>query len=251
MSIILDALRRGRGKQTTETASSPAQTDAVLQTLGYSRIEQVSKLKRIMRIAVALILGVVVGILLWMAVDWVIRASRQPDRARESPTAPTEQPRAAPDSTLTRAWLTAGGRGAATPEDIRSAQRAISIDPQDVRARNELGVAYLAQGRFDEAAVQFHAAQASDPENVASMVNLSAVEKESGRREEARRWAIRALQIDGRNPEAHYNLGLLEDQAGNTEQARTHYLAFVQLGAAAYPSLATEVRRRIDTLSAK
>ena len=83
------------------------------------------------------------------------------------------------------------------------------------------------------------------------MVNISAVEKKSGRRGEARRWAIRALQIDMRNAEAHYNLGVLEDEAGNTEQARTHYQAFVEYGAGAYPSLATDVRRRIDTLSAK
>ena len=37
MSIILDALRRGRGRQTPEPNPNAAQTDAVLQTLGYGK----------------------------------------------------------------------------------------------------------------------------------------------------------------------------------------------------------------------
>jgi tetratricopeptide (TPR) repeat protein len=223
MSIILDALRKGRGRQTTRVASSAAQTDAVLQTLGYARVNQVSRFKRVMRIAAALALGVLAGILLWITVVWVARAYLQQTAVDDGTAVPTEQSRAAPvvppkgpdvpASTLTRTSLTAGGRVAATPEAIRNFQRAISIDPHDAHARNNLGVAYLEEGKVDEAAAQFHA----------------------------------ALQIDAHTAEAHYNLAVLEDEAGNAELAQRHYHEFLQYGADAYPSVAIEVRRRLDS----
>ena len=223
MSIILDALRKGRGRQTTRVASSAAQTDAVLQTLGYARVKHVSRVKRAMRIVAALALGVLVGILLWITVVWVTRVYLQQTAVDEGIAAPTGQSRAAPvvppkspevpAPILTRTSLTAGDGEAVTPEAIRNLQRAISIDPHDADTRNNLGVAYLAQGKIDEAAAQFHA----------------------------------ALQIDAHNVEAHFNLAVLEDEAGNAERAQKHYRDFLEYGADAYPSVAIEVRRRLDS----
>ena len=50
MSIILDALRRGRGRQTPEPNPNAAQTDAVLQTLGYGRFNPTTPFNRIKRV---------------------------------------------------------------------------------------------------------------------------------------------------------------------------------------------------------
>ena len=67
MSIILDALRRGRGRATPRPATS-AQTDAVLQTLGYGRLSPTSpsnRLKRLLRyVALGVALAVVLKLLL-------------------------------------------------------------------------------------------------------------------------------------------------------------------------------------------
>ena len=50
MSLILDALRRGRGRTTPPGTTNAAQTDAVLQTLGYGRFSTGSRLNRVKRI---------------------------------------------------------------------------------------------------------------------------------------------------------------------------------------------------------
>jgi hypothetical protein len=67
MSIILDALRRGRGRATPRPATS-AQTDAVLQTLGYGRLSPTSspsnRLKRMLRyVAVGVALAIALKLL--------------------------------------------------------------------------------------------------------------------------------------------------------------------------------------------
>ena len=50
MSLILDALRRGRGRTTPRDTTNAAQTDAVLQTLGYGRFNTGSRLNKLKRI---------------------------------------------------------------------------------------------------------------------------------------------------------------------------------------------------------
>ena len=60
---------------------------------------------------------------------------------------------------------------------------------------------------------------------------------------------LRALAMDSGNAEAHYNLGLIEDEAGNKQRALVHFRAFLQYGAAGYPNLVAEVRKRVDALS--
>ena len=133
----------------------------------------------------------------------------------------------------------------------REFHRAIAIDPKYGRARNNLGVLLLSERQPDAAAAQFHAALSLDPTNVESLVNLSIVERELGRRQAARQLLQNGLEIDAGSAEAHYNLGLLEDEAGNRDQALIHYRAFLRQGAAAYPALVEEVRKRVGEIDAK
>ena len=70
MSIILDALRMGRGKPAAGTTSTPAQTDAILQTLGYRRSSS-SPLDRLKRFVVYLGVAVAFAALLAVAVIWL------------------------------------------------------------------------------------------------------------------------------------------------------------------------------------
>jgi hypothetical protein len=42
---------------------------------------------------------------------------------------------------------------------------------------------------------------------------------------------------------------LIEDEAGNKQRALVHYRAFLEYGAAGYPTLVAEVRQRVDALT--
>ena len=70
MSSILDALRMGRGKPAAGAISTPAQTDAILQTLGYGRNSS-SALDRLKRFVVYLGVGVAFAAVLAVAVIWL------------------------------------------------------------------------------------------------------------------------------------------------------------------------------------
>jgi len=393
LSIILDALRRGRGRQTPRPKHNAAQTDAVLETLGYGRFKSASPINRLKRVAGLVVGGILLALALWGGVIWttekylawhrpvapvsapttaghtmvvqpaaVVPAPRAPapvastsaptgatvdrpafaaknagststpsataDKTVDRPVASTSAaqnaatvdrpnapggpivqnsrppvpqgvptpPSGAPSRTAlsttagtSRAIVTTGEdhfshavyyhrlgdfenalfhykqllqrdelnaeahnnlgllyRDKGLLEDaVKEFQRAIAIQPRYARARNNLGVVYLNQRKLDAAASEFHAALAIDPKNVESLVNLSIVEREAGRRIEARAAIVRALEIDSHHAEAHYNLGLIEDEAGNRQQALVHYRAFLQYGAAGYPNLVAEVRKRV------
>jgi hypothetical protein len=73
MSIILDALQRGRRGQTPAQDPRTAQTDAVLQTLGYGRPSAGNQSIRFNRTLTAAALGLVLGIVLWAAWMWTTR----------------------------------------------------------------------------------------------------------------------------------------------------------------------------------
>jgi Tfp pilus assembly protein PilF len=75
MSIILDALRRGRGRTPPRGAASAAQTDAVLQTLGYGRLRTTTRLARLRRLVGLLGGAALVAVMLWATVVWLTQTS--------------------------------------------------------------------------------------------------------------------------------------------------------------------------------
>jgi len=92
MSIILDALRRGRARHAPGPHRDTAQTDAVLQTLGYGRFNPATPLNRFKRLAGYAVMAAVVALLLWAAVIWLTQAllpvSAPENRAPRSQPAP-------------------------------------------------------------------------------------------------------------------------------------------------------------------
>ena len=71
MSIILDALRRGRESQGPAPNPNASQTDAVLQTLGYGRSNPTTPLNRVKRVLGYFALALVLAIVLWATVIWL------------------------------------------------------------------------------------------------------------------------------------------------------------------------------------
>ena len=83
MSLILDALRRGRGPTTPRQDTNAAQTDAVLQTLGYGRFSPTSPFNRFKRAVGYLVVGVIFSIVLWGSVIWVTQTYFTPEPQME------------------------------------------------------------------------------------------------------------------------------------------------------------------------
>ena len=72
MSLILDALRGGRPRATPRPSNAnAAQTDAVLQTLGYGHFRTVSVINRIKRLFVYLLAAILLAAAVWGAAIWV------------------------------------------------------------------------------------------------------------------------------------------------------------------------------------
>jgi hypothetical protein len=70
MSIVLDALRRGRGNQARRMHTNAAQTDAVLQTLGCRSLSPTSRSDRLKGLAAYFALAIFFAIVLWRTVIW-------------------------------------------------------------------------------------------------------------------------------------------------------------------------------------
>jgi hypothetical protein len=71
MSIILDALRRGRGRQAPGPHPNTAQTDAVLQTLGYGRMSPATRVNRLKRQLVYAAVVLMLAFALWLTLSRV------------------------------------------------------------------------------------------------------------------------------------------------------------------------------------
>jgi hypothetical protein len=71
MSLILDTLRGGRARATPPANPKTADTDAVLQTLGYGRFSATSPLKRITRLVGYVAVGILFAIVIWFTVIWI------------------------------------------------------------------------------------------------------------------------------------------------------------------------------------
>ena len=76
MSIILDALRRDRGRPTPGPNPNAAHTDAVLHTLGYGRLNPTAPLNRLKRVLWYLAVAFVLAMVLWFTVVWLTHTFR-------------------------------------------------------------------------------------------------------------------------------------------------------------------------------
>ncbi len=106
---------------------------------------------------------------------------------------------------------------------------ALSLEPKSRLAHNNLGVALIVRGEWEEAISHFRQVIAIDPLNATAFYNLGNVLAKRGDLGEAIQQFRQAVKIDPLYASAHYNLGNVLSVQGQFEEAIDHYRQTVRI----------------------
>jgi Flp pilus assembly protein TadD len=104
-------------------------------------------------------------------------------------------------------------------EAVRLLERAVQLAPDDHRAHNSLGTAYLISLRLDDAATEFQKALELDAKDEYANLNLGHLARASGEYERAVGFYRKQLMLKSDDAEAHGGLGIALLASGRDEEA--------------------------------
>jgi tetratricopeptide (TPR) repeat protein len=104
-------------------------------------------------------------------------------------------------------------------EAVRVLERAVELAPQDHRAHNSLGTAYLISLRLDDAATEFQRALALDSSDEYANLNLGNLSRATGDYEHAVSYYRKQIAIKPDDSEAHGGLAIAYLALGRDEEA--------------------------------
>ena len=104
-------------------------------------------------------------------------------------------------------------------EAVRLLERAVQLAPDDHRAHNSLGTAYLISLRLDDAATEFQKALELDTKDEYANLNLGHLARASGEYERAVGFYRKQLMSKSDDAEAHGGLGIALLASGRDEEA--------------------------------
>jgi tetratricopeptide (TPR) repeat protein len=108
-------------------------------------------------------------------------------------------------------------------EAIAAYQRAVDMEPGDLRTLEALAQALLSDNQLDEALKQYRELAAEDPENSSALVHIGEIQRRQGKYEDALATIRQARKMKPENLDAGYNEGLLLDVLGRYDEAATVY----------------------------
>ena len=114
-------------------------------------------------------------------------------------------------------------------EAIAAYQRALDLDPADVRSINALAQALLNDNQLDAALKQYKNLSEADPDDIGSLIHISEIQRRQGKYEDALTTIRTAVKKDPDSLEAGYNEGLLLDVLGRFDEAVQVYQHMVDL----------------------
>ncbi|HLG16201.1 MAG TPA: tetratricopeptide repeat protein [Blastocatellia bacterium] len=114
-------------------------------------------------------------------------------------------------------------------EAVRILERAIKLDPQNHRAHNSLGTAYLINLRLDDAAAEFEKALELNPKDEFANLNLGNLARASGDYQRAGEYYRNQLQAKPDDAEAHGGLSIVLLAEGRDEEAELEIKRAVEL----------------------
>ncbi|MBZ5619417.1 MAG: tetratricopeptide repeat protein [Acidobacteriia bacterium] len=124
-----------------------------------------------------------------------------------------------PDYPAAAAYVRQGRADLAIP----MLEQILATSPNDLKARNLLGIALLNAGRKEEAGVQFRKALQTDPSFIPALKNLAVNEMALGQKGEAKAHFERLLKLVPNDPVAHLYMGEICFAGHGYPQAVAHY----------------------------
>lgn len=116
------------------------------------------------------------------------------------------------------------------PKDaIAAYQRALDIEPGDVRTEGALAQALLNDDQLDAAMKQYRQISDADPDDTGTLIHIGEIQRRQGKYEDALATIRKAMNKEPDNLEAGYNEGLLLDVLGRFDEAVTVYNHMVDL----------------------
>jgi len=127
-------------------------------------------------------------------------------------------------------------------EAVTMYKKAVELNPDYAHAYNNLGLAYAAAGRREDAIVMYRKAIEASPNYVLAYSNLGLAYAAAGRKEEAIAMFKKVIEINPNYTDAYSNLGVLYAALGRKEEAIAMYKKAIEINpghcAAAYNNLA-------------
>jgi Flp pilus assembly protein TadD len=114
-------------------------------------------------------------------------------------------------------------------EALDANQKAIQLAPDDAETHNNLGNAFIALGRLDEAEVSLRQAITKKPDYHEAYNNLGIMLKDLGRLDEAEVSLKQAILIKPSFIETHYNLGCVLKELGRLDEAEVNFRQVITL----------------------
>jgi tetratricopeptide (TPR) repeat protein len=116
------------------------------------------------------------------------------------------------------------------PKDaIAAYQRAIDIEPGDVRTMGALAQALLNDDQLDAAMKEYQQLADADPDDTGTLIHIGEIQRRQGKYEDALATIRKAIKKEPDNLEAGYNEGLLLDVLGRYDEAAQIYEHMVDL----------------------
>jgi tetratricopeptide (TPR) repeat protein len=109
------------------------------------------------------------------------------------------------------------------------ARAILKTSPQSHTALNNLGNAFLVNGRYREAEDLFHKALVYKPDYGIAHLNLAMVLRQEGRLAEAQEECRKAVAFDPGNPDTYSNLGVIYWNLGRPRDAIEQFMAAIKL----------------------
>jgi len=116
------------------------------------------------------------------------------------------------------------------PKDaIAAYQRALDIEPGDVRTLGALAQALLNDDQLDAAMKEYRQLADADPDDTGALIHIGEIQRRQGKYEDALATIRKAVKKEPDNLEAGYNEGLLLDVLGRFDEAVDVYSHMVDL----------------------
>ncbi|MFH0793316.1 MAG: tetratricopeptide repeat protein [bacterium] len=155
------------------------------------------------------------------------------------------------DESNWEAWETLGENFFAQREIAKAVgafKTALSIYPNDLRARNNLGVCYEESGKLEEARREYLAVVEQEPRHELAWVNLGDTELKMGNADAATMAYDKALEINSSNLLAHWGALRAALQKNDRAKAVEHYEFLIQNATGELQSAVASLRPKIFSL---